>query len=86
MGGLSTHTFSILRGLYPEVPRVYACYIGADGCSYTALLETSDGISVTLETGVIDLKTFDEGLALFAHDHIIKIIFPSPYLKTQKRG
>lgn len=35
-----------------------------------------------LETGVIEVKSFDEEMALFAHDHVIKINFPSPYLKN----
>jgi predicted dehydrogenase len=82
MGGLSTHTFSILRGLYPEIPEVHGVRIAADGRSYSALLEMSDGVTVTMDTGVIDVKTFDEEMSLFAHNHIVKINFPSPYLKN----
>ena len=82
MGGLSTHTFSILRGLYREVPKVYAARIAPDGRAYTALMEMSDGLQVTLETAVIDVKCFDEEMALFGHDQIVKINFPSPYLKN----
>lgn len=82
MGGLSTHTFSMLRGLYNEVPTVYGCRIAPDGRSYTALMEMSDGLQVTLETAVIDVKVFDEEMALFGHDQIVKINFPSPYLKN----
>ena len=82
MGGLSTHTLSILRGLYPEVPRVHGCHIVHDGRSYSALMETSDGLTVTMDTGVIDVKSFDEEMSLFAHDHVVKINFPSPYLKN----
>lgn len=82
MGGLSTHTFSILRGLYPEVPVVHGCRISGKGNFYTALLETGDGVMVTLETGSVDVKSFDEEMALYAHDRVIKINFPSPYLKN----
>jgi hypothetical protein len=82
MGGLSTHTFSILRGLYPEVPTVHGCHIAHDGRAYSALLELSDGLSVTIDTAVIDVKVFDEEMALFGHDRIVKINFPSPYLKN----
>jgi predicted dehydrogenase len=82
MGGLSTHTFSILRGLYPEVPKVHGCHIAHDGRSYSALLELSDGLGVTIDTAVIDVKVFDEEMALFGHDRIVKINFPSPYLKN----
>jgi hypothetical protein len=35
-----------------------------------------------VDTAVIDVKTFDEEMALFAHDQIVKITFPSPYLKN----
>lgn len=86
MGGLSTHTFSIFRGLYPEVPQVHGFHMAADGRSYSALMATSDGLTVTLDTGVIDVKTFDEEMALFAHDRIVKINFPSPYLKNAETG
>ena len=82
MGGLSTHTFSILRGLYPEVPVVHGCRIAADGRAYSAVMETGDGVTVTMDTAVIDVKSFDEEMALFAHNHVIKINFPSPYLKN----
>ncbi|MDP9316503.1 MAG: Gfo/Idh/MocA family oxidoreductase [Chloroflexota bacterium] len=82
MGGLSTHTFSIFRGLYPEVPEVHGFHMTADGRGYSALLQTSDGLAVTMDTGLIDVKTFDEEMALFAHNHIVKINFPSPYLKN----
>jgi predicted dehydrogenase len=82
MGGLSSHTFSILRGLYGEVPEVYGVRIAADGRSYSALMEMSDGVTVSMDTAVIDVKTFDEEMALFAHDQIVKINFPSPYLKN----
>jgi predicted dehydrogenase len=82
LGGLSTHTFSIFRGLYPELPKVHAFKIAADGRSYSALMETSDGVIVTMDTGVIDVKSFDEEMSLFAHDHVVKINFPSPYLKN----
>jgi predicted dehydrogenase len=46
MGGLSTHTFSILRGLHGEVPKVYGVRIAADGRAYAALLEMSDGVTL----------------------------------------
>lgn len=82
MGGLSTHTFSIFRGLYPEVPQVHGFHLSADGRGYSALMQTSDGVSVTMDTGVIDVKVFDEEMALFAHEQIVKINFPSPYLKN----
>ncbi len=82
MGGLSTHTFSIFRGLYPEAPKVHGFHIGAGGRFYSALMETSDGVLVTMDTGVIDVKSFDEEMSLFAHDHVVKINFPSPYLKN----
>jgi len=82
MGGLSTHTFSIFRGLYPEVPTVYGCRIAPDGRSYSALMETSDGVIVTMDTAVVDVKSFDEEMSLFAHNHVVKIHFPSPYLKN----
>ena len=82
MGGLSSHTFSILRGLYQEVPDVHGVRIAADGRAYAALMELSDGVTVTMDTAVIDVKTFDEEMALFAHDAIVKINFPSPYLKN----
>ncbi len=82
LGGLSSHTFSIFRGLYPEVPVVHGFRISGDGRCYSALMETSDGVTVTMDTGVIDVKTFDEEMALFAHSHIVKINFPSPYLKN----
>lgn len=82
MGGLSSHTFSILRGLYHEVPQVSGVRIAADGRSYSALLQLSDGVTVTMDTAVIDVKTFDEEMALFAHEEIVKINFPSPYLKN----
>lgn len=82
MGGLSTHTFSIFRGLYPEVPAVYGFRIGPEGRSYSALMETSDGVTVTMDTGVIDVKSFDEEMSLFGHNHVVKINFPSPYLKN----
>ena len=82
MGGLSTHTFSIFRGLYPEVPKVLGCHIAADGRSYSALMATSDGVTVTMDTAVIDVKSFDEEMSLFGHDDVVKINFPSPYLKN----
>lgn len=82
LGGLSTHTFSIFRGLYPEVPRVYACRIAPNGRSYSALMETGDGVIVTMDTGVIDVKGFDEEMSLFGHNHVVNINFPSPYLKN----
>lgn len=82
MTGLSTHTFSILRGLYPEVPSVHACRVADDGRSYSALMQLSDGVTVTLDTGVIDVKIFDEEMSLFAHDHVVRINFPSAYLKN----
>ncbi len=82
MGGLSSHTFSILRGLYHETPTVHGVRIAADGRAYSALLQMSDGVTVTLDTAVIDVKTFDEEMALFAHEEIVKINFPSPYLKN----
>jgi predicted dehydrogenase len=71
-----------LRGLYQEVPDVHGVRIAADGRSYSALMELSDGVTVTMDTAVIDVKTFDEEMALFAHDAIVKINFPSPYLKN----
>lgn len=82
MGGLSTHTFSMFRGLYPEVPKVRSCYISPNSSFYHALLETSDGLMVTLETGSLDVKSFDEEMTLYALNHIVKISFPSPYLKN----
>ena len=84
LGGLSTHTFSIMRGLYPEVPTVHACKISESGQGrfYSAIMETSDGVTVTMDTGVIDVKTFDEEMSLFGHDQVVKINFPSPYLKN----
>lgn len=86
LGGLSTHTFSILRGLYHEVPTVHGFRMSADGRGYSALMATSDGLTVTMDTGLTDVKTFDEEMALFAHDHIVKINFPSPYLKNAETG
>lgn len=82
MGGLSTHTYSIFRGLYPEVPTVHGCVIAPDGMSYSAVMETSDGVIVTMDCAVIDVKSFDEEMSLWGRDHVVKVNFPSPYLKN----
>ncbi len=82
LGGLSTHTFSIFRGLYPEVPTVHGCVVAPDGLSYSALMETSDGVIVTMDCAVINVKSFDEEMSLWGRDHIVKVNFPSPYLKN----
>ncbi len=82
MGGLSTHTYSIFRGLYPEVPTVHGCLIAPDGLSYSALMETSDGVIVTMDCAVLDVKGFDEEMSLWGRDNIVTVNFPSPYLKN----
>ncbi len=45
-------------------------------------MATSDGVTVTMDTAVIDVKSFDEEMSLFGHDDVVKINFPSPYLKN----
>jgi predicted dehydrogenase len=82
MGGLSTHTYSIFRGLYLEVPTVHGCVVAPDGMSYSAVMETSDGVIVTMDCAVIDVKSFDEEMSLFGRDNVVKVNFPSPYLKN----
>jgi predicted dehydrogenase len=82
MLGLSTHDISILRGAFPEPFKVVSTDIWDKGLYISSILEYVDGARCVFDTGIIKIKKFDEEMAVFSPDKVVKINFPSPFLKN----
>ncbi len=80
---LSTHDLSILRGIFGVPKKIISADIWADGLYYTAIMDYGNDLKCVFDTGlVMELKEFDEEMAVFSKDKIVKIQFPSPFIKN----
>jgi predicted dehydrogenase len=82
MLGLSTHDITILRGAVGDPRRVVATEIWSGGYYYTSTLDYGDDRVCVFETGLMRIRKFDEELAVYGQDKVVKINFPSPFLKN----
>ncbi len=82
MLGLSTHDITILRGAVGDPRRVLSTEIWSDGFYYTSTLDYGDDRVCVFETGLMKIRKFDEELAVYGQDKVVKINFPSPFLKN----
>lgn len=79
--GLCSHDLAILRGVLGKPIGVRNCHVFEDGRFVTAELEYEGG-PVMFESGLVDLKRFDERIELFGADQMLKVSFPSPFIKN----
>jgi predicted dehydrogenase len=70
--GLSIHDMAVLRGALGDPLGVIAFDIWDGGGSYCGVHEVSH----------MRIKVFDEELAVYGHDAMVRIAFPNPYLKN----
>jgi predicted dinucleotide-utilizing enzyme len=82
MLGLSVHDITILRGAFGQPERVVATEIWPGGRYYTSVFDYGDNLRCLFDTGIVGIRIFDEELAAFADDKVVKISFPSPFLKN----
>lgn len=80
--GLCSHDVTILRGAFGSPRRIIGTQIEANGRFFTSLLDYGDDLSCVFEAGSIALKSFDEELSVWGTDQVVKIRFPSPFVKN----
>ena len=78
---ITSHDMSILTGAFGPPKRVLSSLIWDGGDYYTATLDYGDDLVCVFEAGITDVRRFDEELAAFGPQRVVKIQFPSPFLK-----
>jgi len=82
MLGLSTHDITILRGILNNPIEVLSTEIWDKGKYYTSIMDCGNEIRCIFDTGLMKIKKFDEEIAVFSDDKVVKVNFPSPFLKN----
>jgi len=82
MLGLCSHDVTILRGAFGSPRRVVGTTIGSNGRFFASLLDYGDDLSCTFQGGAVALKCFEEELVVWGTDRVVKISFPSPFVKN----
>ena len=82
MLGLCSHDVTILRGAFGSPRRIVGTQIEANGRFFTSILDYGDDLSCTFHGGAVALKCFEEELVVWATDRVVKISFPSPFVKN----
>jgi predicted dehydrogenase len=80
--GLSIHDLAVLRGALGAPLGVIAFDIWDGGGSYAAILDYGDKGRCVHEVSHMRIKKFDEELAVYGPDAMVRIAFPNPYLKN----
>lgn len=82
MLGVSTHDVNILRGILNSPINVLSTEIWDSGSLYTSTMNCGNEIRCVFDTGIIGIKKFDEEIAVFGNNEVVKANFPSPYLRN----
>ncbi len=82
MLGLGVHDMTILRGSFGDPHAVLFTDIATEGPPITVSVLDYGSFRCTWTIGFTDTKFFDEELALWTTDEIVRLRFPSPYLKN----
>jgi len=82
MLGLSVHDITILRGLFGNPTKILFTEIWDKGMFYTSVMDYGSETKCIFDTGIMGIKKFDEELAVFSKNKVIKINFPSPFFKN----
>jgi predicted dehydrogenase len=77
---LCSHDLTILRGLFGSPRSVKSALLNAPGKSFHALLDYGDAMTGVFEFAEMQIKKFDEELAVYSKTEVLKIQFPSPYI------
>jgi predicted dehydrogenase len=80
--GLASHDVTILRGAFGSPRRIVGTQIEANGRFVTSLLDYGDELAGVFAAGSIALKQFEEELTVWGTDRVVKISFPSPFVKN----
>ncbi|HYG75401.1 MAG TPA: Gfo/Idh/MocA family oxidoreductase [Planctomycetota bacterium] len=77
---LCSHDLAILRGMFGSPKRITGALLNAKGKCFHALLDYGDEMSGVFEFGEMEIKKFDEELAVYSKTEVLKVQFPSPYI------
>lgn len=80
--GLSTHDMTILHGALGLPDRVIGAEIWNGGLAIAAIFGYPNDMRCVFDTAITPgLRKFDESLTAYSADHVVSIVFPSPFLK-----
>lgn len=79
--GSGIHDINMLRGIWGDPQKIISSEIYNNGFSIISIMDY-EKFKCVLTLGLTDIKIFDEELSAYGQDKIVKIQFPSPFIKN----